>query len=385
MAERELLLSQGLTMRPVLTLIDFDGHVVEDVSDRFVVQGSYIRRDSTAEIDGSATFYFDDVEGFDFGRHLLAVSVVVSDTFGREDSIAYRLGNWVMQPPDIYLDATELVAVHCLDAVSLVSTRLERVFSVLPGTNIATAITNLLRRHGIVGLSGVVTEDGDPLTIGYELTSYGNWNLTEPVTYLQVINQLLETAAHVGLYADRTGRLASYPWRPLTQYSPRWDFDYTRPNGSNIVPPTRRVGQREQIPNVWVGIATAADLPGTGVSSLPRVELRAGTGSPYSIEAQGGRRNPRVLQLAVGSVEELGDALVQLQEEDLTRAERVEIHGGPLPLLWQADPVRVNIPPLDLNDRLGVCREWHFPFDYVTNRSVYIIDLAPDGYQDTTL
>ena len=46
--------------------------------DRFVAQGSYIRRDSTAEVDGTATFMFGDVEGFDFGRHLLAVKVIIS-------------------------------------------------------------------------------------------------------------------------------------------------------------------------------------------------------------------------------------------------------------------------------------------------------------------
>ena len=94
MAERELLLSQGFRMRPIMTLIDFEGQVVEDVSDRFIAQGSYIRRDSTAEVDGSATFLFADVEaGFDFGRHMLAASVEVSDTFGREESRLWRMGN----------------------------------------------------------------------------------------------------------------------------------------------------------------------------------------------------------------------------------------------------------------------------------------------------
>ena len=63
-------------------------------------------------------------------------------------------------------------------------------------------------------------------------------------------------------------------------------------------------------------------------------------------------------------MEELSETLLQLQEEDITRAERVEIHCGPLPLLWQADPVRVHIPELDLLDRRGVVREWNFPFDY---------------------
>ena len=383
MAERELLLSQGFRMRPIFTLIDFEGQIVEDVSDRFVAQGSYIRRDSTAEIDGSAVFMFSDVSAFDFGRHMLAASVEVTDTLGREDARLWRMGNWVLQPPDIYLGSNELVEVNCLDAVSLVSTRLERVFSVTPGTNVSRVITSLLRRHGIAGLEGVVDEQGNALTIPFELSTYGNWNITDPVTYLQVINQLLETSTYVGMYADRHGRLASYPWTPLKQLYPRWDFDYTRRGGSHIVPPTRRMGQREQIPNIWVGIASSLDQAGEGQGQVARLTLRAGTGSPYSVEAQGGRRNPRVYNLKVGSVEELSETLLQLQEEDITRAERVEIHCGPIPSLWQADPVRVHIPPLDLLDRRGVVREWHFPFDYVSETSTYIVDLAPDGYQDT--
>ena len=203
MADRDLLLSQGLRMRPIFTLIDFEGQVIDDVSDQFVAQGSYIRRDSTAEVDGSAVFMFSDVAGFDFGRHMLAASVEVSDTFGRQESRLWRMGNWVLQPPDIYLGSNELVEVNCLDAVSLVSTRLERVFSVTPGTNVSAAITSLLRRHGIAGLEGVVDENGDALVIPFELSTYGNWNITDPITYLQVVNQLLETSTYVGMYADR--------------------------------------------------------------------------------------------------------------------------------------------------------------------------------------
>ena len=136
------------------------------------------------------------------------------------------------------------------------------------------------------------------------------------------------------------------------------------------------------MPNVWVGIASSLDQPGEGQGQIARLTLSAGTGSPYSVEGQGGRRNPRVYNLQVGSVEELSETLLQLREEDMTRAERVEIHCGPVPLLWQADPVRVNIPELDLLDRRGIVREWHFPFDYVGQTSTYIVDLAPDGFQD---
>ena len=61
------------------------------------------------------------------------------------------------------------------------------------GINISAAITQLLSRGtGLIGLSGVVNEEGDPLEIGLELATYGNWNITDPITYLQVVNQMLE-------------------------------------------------------------------------------------------------------------------------------------------------------------------------------------------------
>ena len=323
MAERELLLSRGIELRPRLTLIDFDGNLIEDVTGRFVAQGSYIRRDSTAKVDGSATFYFTDVEEFDFGRHLLAVEVQMVDLFRREDPIRYRMGNWVMQPPSVKLDSRELVAVNCVDTVSLLATRLEAVYSITPGTNVVSAIVALLRRHGIVGLSGLYNERGLPLTIGWELATYGNWNITDEITYLDIINQLLEISAHVGLYTDRLGRLTSYPWTPLRQLPTRWDFDYTRDDGSFITPQTTKLPITEQIPNIWIGVAVAVDQPGD--AEIRRLELRAGSNSPFSVEAQGGRRNVRVLNLKVGSVEELERAVAQIQEEDVTRSERVEI------------------------------------------------------------
>ena len=387
MAERDLLLSPGIRMEPVMTLVDFEDNIVRgvgnngDVSDRFLVQGSYIRRDSTAEIDGSAAFTFSDVEGFDFGRHMLQAAVVVHDTWGTEPPQSYLMGRWVMQPPDIGLDASEAITINCLDAVSLLSTRLDRVYSVSPGRNIADAIVGLLRLHGVVGLDALYEEDGEtPLQIPYELATYGNWNITDNITYLQIANQLAEAAAHVGIFATRDGNLASYPWTPLERKTPLWDFDYEAEYGSNIVPPTRRLGQSEQVPNVWVGVATPVDQTGAGTADVPALELREGEGSPYSIEAQGGRRNPRILQLKVGSVEELTRALAQLREEDITRTERVEIRCGPLPNLWQAPVVSVNIPELGLINRTGIAREWHFPFDYASETATYIVDLAPEGF-----
>ena len=377
MAERELLLSPGLSIKPTLFLEDYMGNIIEDVTDRFISEGSYLRRDSTAKIDGTGLFNFVDVEDFDFGRHLIVPVLDFIDTDGNEVSRKYRMGKYVPQPPDIPLDRNELVSVHCSDTISLLSTNIEAEFSISPGTNVLSAIISLLRRHGIPGLAGVVGEDGLPLEIGYELATYGNWNLEDNTTYLDIINQLLEVSAYVGMYINRDGKLSSHPWTPLRQNEIVWDFDYNV--GSGIVPPTKRLGQREQVPNVWIGSAVALDQPGD--EERIRLELREGTRSPYAIEAQGGRRNVKVLKLKVGSIEQLQRALIQLQEEDITRAEQVEIHCSPLPLIWQSPTCRVNIAELDLINRIGICREWEFNFD--TNRSSkYLIDLAPAGYQD---
>ena len=378
MAERELLLSPGLDIKPHMFLEDYEGNIVENVSDRFISEGSYIQRDSTAEIDGTALFNFVDVEDFDFGRHLLVPVLEFVDTDGNEVSRSYRMGKWVMQPPDIPLDRNELISINCLDNVSLLATNIEAEFSISPGTNVLSAIISLLRRHGIAGLDGVVGEDGLPLDIGFELATYGNWNVEDNMTYLKIINQLLEVSAHVGIYANRDGKLASHPWTPLRQNEIQWDFDYN--TGSGIVPPTKRLGQREQVPNVWIGTAEALDQPED--DERIKLELREGTRSPFAVEAQGGRRNVKVLKLKVGSIEQLERALIQLQEEDLTRSEQVEIHCSPLPNLYQSPTCRVNIAELDLINRLGICRGWTLNFDPAVNPSSYLIDLAPAGYQD---
>ena len=377
---RDLLLSNALYGVPKIELIDFDGDLVEDVSDRFIVEGSYIRRDSTRRIDGTARFNFADVEGFDFGRNLLRVSLTLTDRAGRAGSRLWRLGNWVMQPPDIALEA-RVIQVDALDTVSLLSTRLEAEISITPGTNISSAITSVLRAHGIRGLSGVVDEQGDPLEIGRELSTYANANVTDNITYLDFINSLLQAVGYVGMFTDRFGRLSSYPRTPLKLLRPRWDFDFTRDKGSGIVPPTKRLGIKEQIPNVWIGEALSADQPG----DEERIKLVLGPGSmsEFSVDAQGGRRNVRVVKLQVGSSEDLLRALEVIQAEDLTRSDRLEVHCGPVPLLWQADPVRANIAPLDIVDRIAICREWQLEFDIANRKSMYLLDLAPAGFQDS--
>lgn len=380
MARDELLRSRAITMSTRMLLTGYNGEIEEDVTDRLILRESFIARDATAKVDGQATFVFDDVSDIDFGRQLLAPSITITDDTGRYPELTWRMGNWVPQTPSRSLQNPEKVRVECYDTVSLLNTQIEGNIEIPPGRNIASAITDILIRHGMVGLAGVVDEARDPLRIGWEMSGYGQWSYLQDITYLDVINQLLEASSFVGMFTNRFGELSSYEWQPVETKSPRWHFNSSHPD-SYIGQNTMLETPIDQIPNVWIAVNTALDSP--QVIEPIRRTLGEGSLSPYSISNRGGRRNVRVLKIDVATTADLERALDEIIAEDLSRIERVRISTkAPLPHLWQSDRVRVTIPEFDLYRRLGICREWRLPLDVGRQNATYTVDMAPEGTGD---
>ena len=76
---RAVLRSRFISMDSRLTVVDFGFNEVADLTDRLIVEGSYVKRDSTGQIPGTASFQLQSIEGIDFGRHLLRLDVTVND------------------------------------------------------------------------------------------------------------------------------------------------------------------------------------------------------------------------------------------------------------------------------------------------------------------
>lgn len=361
-----LLRSEYISLDSQLELLDYDLRLVDDLTDRLIVEGSWVARDSTGLEAGSAVFILQSVEGIDFGRHLLGLTVTVRDRTGRAPPVAYRLGNWVPRPPGRTLDHTALIRVECSDAVSLLSTVIGRSWSVEAGTNVGTAVGVLLREQGLAGLSV-----GLP-PIPFETANAPSWALLDQRTWLEVANELLGAASHTGLFTDQRGTLTALPYVPLADLPVEWRFDSTDPT-SWVAAASQVEPETEPVPNVWVGVATGPDSSIAG----RRVETEnAEPSSPWSIPAQGGRRVVRVLEIEAASLAALRSAVEAAAERDTLRAARVRLECGPLPHLWHAAAVRVHAPELDLVNKAGVVREWRLPLDPARQDAYYLVDVG---------
>ena len=361
-----LLRSPAIRMTTQIELIDFDGRTVTDVTNHLIVEGSYIARDSTGPVAGIATFVFDDISSFDFGRNLLVPSVTVHDLGGRWLPHTWRMGTWVMTPPAGSLARTEVTSIECVDVIALLSTFIDQSFSVASGTNIATAVNVLLASHGLAGLSAAIPQ------IGLELASSPAWAITEQLTWLDIANDLLNAAAHTGLYTNRTGTVTAHPWTPIGQVGVAWTFDETAPD-SWISDRTEREAVTDPVPNVWIGVCTDPASP----NACARVVVTNNNpDSPWSVANQGQRRNVRIVEANAPDTGTLTAVVEAAAQADILRSARVRVYAGPVPALWASDVVRVNLPTVGIFSRRGVVREWKLPLDPANNDAEYVIDVG---------
>ena len=518
-----LLRSSFIRMDPILELVDFNNQLIMDVTDRLIVDNSFIAKDSTALVGGTATFQLSSVEGFDFGRHMLSLSVVFSDlgparfipelvltqsqplssgsgarfwnlrtanrwsgplnnspdTFiyqgvqfrpsrnfrvlrtgspraglypMREDIIpsnaefvvreadsmrqvgprlpvsaggwsslefgfslhwaqdeyymqlvdnreyivqivipevsiapnttTYRMGNWIMQQPGVNLDHTDLVSVECQDVISLLDVPIGRSWYVDKGVNVGEALSALLEAQGLVGLNTNLP------AIPYRTSNAPSWIVTENLSWLQIANEILRTTAHTNLFTDQRGTISTLPWRPITEFTPVWDFDSTE-SDSWIAAATELEPENEQVPNHWVAVV---DDPDSDLYGRIAEARNTEASHPWSIPSQGGRIVTKVIAVNTPVLEEPEGPVVITEDEltltvlqtivkreaelDILRTSRLRIECGPVPHLWSSPVVRVHMPELGIVDRLGVVSEWRLPLDIANNDAYYLVDVG---------
>ena len=519
-----VLRSSYISMDSRLELIDFAGELVEDISDRLMLDGSSVSRDATGQVAGTAVFQLSSTAGIDFGRHLLRLHVTVADetTRGRASELIlaetnpisaaprrggtvhnlrtagqwtgasptsftyqgvtftpspnvrqvadggfnagifprrtdvlppsteivvreadsnrvalrapisgsappwsntqfgfslhfpaavfpaarlvsnrrYRvqivipevdepplaetwpLGVWVPRQPGVNLDHTDLITVECQDTISLLTDVMGRNWSAARNTNVGDQVRRLLDAQGLIGLRRELPR------IDYALVNSPNWELLEELTWLDVANEILGSAAHSGLHARPDGTVTSQPWTPLDRLPVEWDFDATRTD-SWIAASSEVEADLDRVPNRWVAVITATDSP---LRNRTAEAVNNEPSSRWSVPSQGGRTVTRQIEVdapvrtdsngnpvpldSAEALEALRRIVRSAAEADTLRTRRVRIECGPLPLLWHAPVVSVHAPDVGVVDKLGVCREWQIPLDAAMRNSYYLIDVG---------
>ena len=351
-----------------VTAVGADG----DITDRLEMEGSVISRDAEAVIGGTAQFVLRDVSGLDPGRHLLRLTLVLRDLL-TDRTVERQMGIWAMRPFVRSLARDQQTTVDCDDYTSLLQTNLLTDFNAVEGEAVGIAILRLLRAHG----GGQVGLNTRLPAIPAEFSTSPSVPETDPSTYLEIINKILEISGFDRLYMTREGVLTSFPWSRVSEGDITWDFNLeTYPWISENTETEPYTGPKY---NVWRGVSTAADSFGF---VEPVIRENRDPLHPYSLPNQDFRSVVKVIEAPVATTAGLDLYVDRIAEQDSLRYHRVNIYSGPILDIWHLDKVGVGIQfrGIDIPEgSRGIVRRWELPLDYGRRDCVYTVDVGAVG------
>ena len=360
----EILRSPSISMQPYVELIDYNGNLIADVTNHLETSGSYISRDSVGLIAAGGSLNFDNIDDFNFNKHLLVIGITIIDRV-TDSKFSWRMGTWIMSQPADRLDNSQTHNIEITDVLSLLSIGLENSFNIAANVNIGTAINNLLLIHGLFGLSSAIP------AISFQSSNAFSWPFTDKETYLEISNKILDISSHVGLYTNRLGTVVTHPWQDIFTINIKWNFDSTQ-DDSYIAGDTELEPDTNRIPNIWIGICNdpKSDIAGDIVKVI-----NSNPDSPHSVVNRS-IRDPKVEFFKVRTIEELTLATNRMAQNDILQTRQVKIICGPLPHLWASPVVNVNFPEYGIINRRGVVREWRLPLDIAEQDCEYVVDIG---------
>lgn len=327
-----------------LHLRNWRGSYLGDFTDLLVLAGSHLSRDATEPVQGRGHLTLSDQ--LDWKNVLAAPRVRMVDLLTRRE-YSWDMGLWVFRNPGRSLENDQLWESEVADIVEIMDVQSGVTWVVNRGENIAHAVADIIRSP-IRGLPYNL-----PL-IPWETATDVLWPITERSTWIEIANELLESSAHASLYADRTGCLTTYPWKPVESLIPVWRFSdeeeisWLREDCYREAPPATS-------PNKFIGINRSVDDPveGSGVHTIDR--------------SAGQRIVPDVFEVSAVDQSSL-TALVQRANQDaLLQENRLNLRTGMTPVFWHGDVVEVAIPRLGAGTQddpiRGLVIGWRVEFD----------------------
>lgn len=320
--QKTVLGSRSVKISWSMRLIGWDGSDLGDHTDKLSLDRSWIGRDSSSQIQGSGTLVLKS--SVDWKNSLAQLYVTIEDLYTNTE-VEWRMGLWMFRAPGSRLrDQSGLWTAEIVDIIDVLGVSSGQTWVVYKSTNIGSAVEQLI----LIPVKGLSYDLG---TISWELKDDAVWPLTENASWIDIINELLESAAHASLYSDRFGVLRTYPWRPLRDLSPIWRFSVDEP-----LCWLREECEREPVPashpNKWIGINTSVENPveGSGVFTIDK--------------SLGERVIPHVFQVSAADQGTLQTLVSRAEQDDRLQAGRLNLVSGITPVFWHGDVVEVSMP-----------------------------------------
>ena len=355
----EVLSYPTLRLNPIIEVVRLGTNkefaFVEDITHLVQMEGSYIERDSYDPLGAGARLMFNESSDlFNYRSHYIRVCVQVhADEMGKY--VERFMGVYVPRVPETQIDPQVAVSIDCVDIASLLDNDMRVSFS--------TQRDELAR----LAIERAYTASQCPLrfvvpSIDYKFSDEDGevWLATDEITWIECINDMLQSTGNIGVYSNRFGTLESRPYYFLNESSPIWDFNY----GSGVSINTKVSENFWDIPNRWTGIANQADfIDDLEESSYTLSNIRSGRTSFEST----GRWNDRTFNVDVVTRAGLENAVRWRAQLDRQLSLRLSIENTINPLLWIGDVVSINLPdlPVPANSK-GIVTSWQFPFDSLT-------------------
>lgn len=283
------------------------------------------------------------------------------------ESARFHLGVYVLTTPTRNLGTVPATLNFAgYDLVHLLRQPIADSYEVPVGTDPAQAAADVLGiaipgAEARVAASGTVT------------TKRMTWVLdpAEPVTYYQIISELLAGVGYRPIWFDWEGVARIEPFTDLQGSTPEWTFSIEH---ADTLLSEERAQELDlfNVPNWWrFVIADLPDLPVEGVSMFTWEDHSAV--NPGSILNRG-RIVRHVQSVPAPTYDELKEFALRRIVETLSPAETFRVKTQPFPLAWHYDVVEyvdsgleVALPTESGSRRKAVAVEWRLPLDGQTD------------------
>lgn len=328
-------------------LVDMSLSLVDDMSRWF--GGGVVERKAYATLHGSAELVFS--RSLNWDTALVRPYMTLSD-----GTVKARFNLGVYQTPTPQNVRMQDYTVQAHDILNVLNDLVGESYAVAAGASPLVEVEAILIDRGVQAY--VI----DQTQAGAVLPSARSWPITDDVTWLNIINDLLGSVGYLGIWSDWDGVMRCAPYTNPRERTAEWVYD-THRGTAMMAPDGTWSADWWQAPNRWVGVRS------NNVDGPPPVEgdgiytYQNDTMGRTSVSARGGRVvTAPIIRTDVATQSALISAVHSQADQDSRVETQMTVNTFPNPLHWHFDRVAVDDPAIGpVFDALST--SWRLPLD----------------------
>lgn len=350
------------------TALDDSFAEVADIS-AYMSEGSTITSDVSATTHRTCALNIDaDVTdtGWSYLSGFIKPYMTITDV-ATQVSARFNLGVYTLTTPTRGLGTTPATLQFSgYDLIYLLRQPVADAYEVATGSDPAQAAADVISL-GIPEVEVLVVPSGSTLPAQMSWT----FDPSQPVTYLDIVNDLLKAIGYRAVWVDWDGQFRIEPFVDLQSETAEWTFN-TADDDNIVAEDTTQDIDLYDVPNWWRFVmADLTDTPVEGVSMFTWEDSSAvNPGSTFNR----GREFKHIESVTVTTYSDLVDYAQRTIVASLSPAETFTVHTQPFPLAWHLDVIlyrdaalTATLPSAPGGSRRVVSTTWTLPLDGQTD------------------